>query len=210
MHILVIDTATKHLSISLISIRLGFSIACYTEKEDENSHARKINLAIQDLLNDKKLDWKDITAIALNEGPGSFTGLRVGSSTAKGLCFALDIPLIPICGLAAYGKYLYSIKAKDITDVFVLMDARRGNYFYSEINYLNQESKAHFLHISEIEAKIDLSLNPWIYYLEKEAEIKLGAKNLTAEVMQKWSNKDFANIRNFEPQYLVNNYLTKK
>lgn len=185
-------------------------MASYIEKEEENSHARKINLVIQDLLKGANLEIKQISAIAVNEGPGSFTGLRVGSSTAKGLCFALDIPLIAICGLAAYGKYLYEKKTDDITDVFVLMDARRGNFFYSHINQIQQESRAHFKHIADIEAEINLSFKPCIFYWEKEKEIELSAGDLIKEVLEKWNNKDFVDIRDFEPEYIVNNYITKK
>jgi len=210
VHILIIDTASKHFSLSLIDILSGNSVASYLEKDDENSHARKINLTIKNLLLSRKLNMSTLKAIALNEGPGSFTGLRVGSSTAKGLCFALDIPLISICGLVAYGRYLYSKKDLDIQDVFVLMDARRGNYFYSEINDLNQESIAQFNHITEIETRIYLSRKPWIYYLEKDYEMNLSAENLTDEVLKKWLNKEFVDIRIFEPKYIVNNYLTKK
>lgn len=185
-------------------------MASYIEKEEENSHAKKINLVIHDLLKDANLEMKQISAIAVNEGPGSFTGLRVGSSTAKGLCFALDIPLIAICGLAAYGKYLYEMRAEDITDVFLLMDARRGNFFYSHINQKQQDSQANFKHITDIETEIYLSRKPWIFYMEKENEIELSALELKNEVLEKWNNKDFVDIRNFEPQYIVNNYITKK
>lgn len=210
MYILVLDTAAKRLSVSLLDVLSKRRVASYIEKEEENSHARKINLVIQDLLKEANLEMKQISAIAVNEGPGSFTGLRVGSSTAKGLCFVLDIPLIAICGLAAYGKYLYEKKTDDITDVFVLMDARRGNFFYSHINQIQQESRAHFKHIADIEAEINLSLKPWIFYWEKENEIELSAGDLVKEVLEKWNHKDFVDIRNFEPQYIVNNYISKK
>jgi tRNA threonylcarbamoyladenosine biosynthesis protein TsaB len=210
MYILVIDTATKRLSVSLIDIRSRINIAYYIEKEEDNSHAKRINLVIQQLLKENQIELKHLSAIALNEGPGSFTGLRVGSSTAKGLCFALEIPLITICGLTSYGKHLYSIKADDITDIFVLMDARRGNYFYIETNAFQQYSTAKFDHISNIESRIYLSKKPWLVYLEKEEELELGAICLISHVLEKWERQQFADIKSFEPQYIVNNYEKKK
>lgn len=179
------------------------------EREDENSHARKINVAIQDVLQDANIEINQISAVAVNEGPGSFTGLRVGSSTAKGLCFALDIPLIAICGLASYGKYLFELESENVTDVFVLLDARRGNYFYSHINQNKQESQAYFKNLIDIEVEISNSPKPWIIYLEKENKIELNARILTKEVLEKWNAQEFADIRHFEPQYIVNNYLSK-
>ena len=209
MYILVLDTATKRLSVALMEISSKRIIASYMEREDENSHARKINVAILDLLKEANIEMNQLSAVAVNEGPGSFTGLRVGSSSAKGLCFALDIPLIAICGLAAYGKYLFELESENVTDVFVLLDARRGNYFYSHINQNKQESQAYFKHIIDIEAEISSSSKPWIIYLEKENKIELNARILTNEVLEKWNAKEFADIRHFEPQYIVNNYLSK-
>lgn len=210
MYILILDTATKRLSASLLDVLSEQTLAYYKETQDENSHARKINMVIQDLLIQAKIEIKQLSAIAVNQGPGSFTGLRVGSSTSKGLCFALDIPLIAICGLTAYVKYLYEVKATDVTDIFVLMDARRGNYFYSHLNHCRQLSPALFKHITDIETDIYLSRNPWVYYLEKENDIELSAKDLTKAVLEKWKNKDFVDIRSFEPEYIVNNYISKK
>ncbi|MCE2963163.1 MAG: tRNA (adenosine(37)-N6)-threonylcarbamoyltransferase complex dimerization subunit type 1 TsaB [Chitinophagales bacterium] len=210
MHILAIDTSTKCLSLSLIDISKENSIAHYIETEEENNHAKKINLSIQDILEKCEIKMENLSAIALNEGPGSFTGLRVGSSTAKGLCYSLDIPLINICGLGAYARFLYELRLNDYSDVFVLLDARRGNYFYSHFPFSNAEERANFGHISDIEAIIKRKQRPWIYYLDKDSEPPLSAKDLTLVIIEKWKQKVFVDIRNFEPQYIVNNYQTKK
>ena len=117
MYILAIDTSTKCLSLSLIDISKENCIAYYIEEEEENSHARKINLSIKDILEKCEIRMENLSAIALNEGPGSFTGLRVGSSTAKGLCYSLNLPLINICGLCAYARFLYELRVNDYSDV---------------------------------------------------------------------------------------------
>jgi tRNA threonylcarbamoyladenosine biosynthesis protein TsaB len=210
MYILAIDTSTKCLSLSLIDISKENCIAYYIEEEEENSHARKINLSIKDILEKCEIRMENLSAIALNEGPGSFTGLRVGSSTAKGLCYSLNLPLINICGLCAYARFLYELRVNDYSDVFVLLDARRGNYYYGHFSSSNAEEQASFGHISDIEVCMNRKQKPWIYYLDKDSEPILGAKDLTHVVMEKWKQKVFADIRNFEPQYIVNNYQTKK
>jgi tRNA threonylcarbamoyladenosine biosynthesis protein TsaB len=210
MYILVIDTSSKFLSLSLIDISKENCIAHYVETEEENSHARKINFSILDIIEKSQIEMEDLSAIALNEGPGSFTGLRVGSSTAKGLCYSLDLPLINICGLCAYAQFLYELRVDDFSDVFVLLDARRGNYYYGHFPSSDEEEQAKFGHISDIEASMNMKLKPWIYYLDKENEPHLSAKELTLVILEKWKQKAFADIRNFEPLYIVNNYQTKK
>ena len=92
--ILNIETSTKNCSVSLASE--GNIIALKELNEGNYSHAEKLHLFIQDVLNEAKVTIKDISAIAVSKGPGSYTGLRIGVSAAKGLCYALDKPLISI------------------------------------------------------------------------------------------------------------------
>lgn len=209
MYILVIDTATKHLSMALLDLDSKQCVASYIDGTDGYNHAKRISIAAAELLNKNNIDIKGLAAVAVNEGPGSFTGLRVGSSASKGFCFALDIPLIAVCGLATYGKYIYKLKHDMNHSVFVLLDARRGNYYYSEIDSIDQESIAAFDSLENIQLKIREKKSPFIYYLDSESELRLDAKALIEEVIQKWQNKDFVDIRSFEPKYIVNNYLTK-
>jgi len=208
--ILIIDTSTKKMSLALLDIESQVVLASYREEMEENSHARKINLAIIQLLEKTNKKFADLTAVAINEGPGSFTGLRVGSSTAKGICFALNTPLIAIPGLVAYGNYLYTEKADEVTDVFVLMDARRANYFYTHISESYQETISAFDSFENIEKEINQCQSPWLFYTDKMNGIELSAEKLKWAVLEKWKSKDFVNLTNFEPMYIVNNYLTKK
>jgi len=196
--------------LSLIHIEKGDSYN-YEDVNEENSHAKKINIAIQKLLLDANIGIEDLVAIAVNEGPGSFTGLRVGSSTAKGLCFALDIPLISINGLYAYGQCLREMKQnEEVSDIFVLMDARRENYYYAHVNHEHSESKALFDSIQNIKTKIRLCHRPFIYYIDKDNHLELSAKDLRKSAINKWREKQFQDIRSFEPIYIVNNYAVKR
>src|ERR1700753_1951651 len=96
--ILQIETATSVCSISLT--QNGSLLACM-EVEQRNVHAEKITVFIDEVLNTAHKSYTDIDAVAVSSGPGSYTGLRIGVSTAKGLSFALDKPLIAIETLAA-------------------------------------------------------------------------------------------------------------
>lgn len=210
MFIVIVDTASKSLSLAIIDVESESCVAEYIDKTNENSHAKKINTVLRDLLNQNQISLKNIVAIALNQGPGSFTGLRVGSSSAKGLCFGLNIPMIAVDGLAGYARYLYNLNEENISDAFVLMDARRDNYFYSHCGYNKLSSPAAFKNIREIDEEIKLCSQPMVYTIEDTAFPKLSASYLSASILTKWKNKDFEDIRFFEPEYIVNNYISKK
>lgn len=210
MIILILDTSTKKMSLALLDIESQAILATYQEETEENSHAKKINLAIIQLLDQTGHKFTDLSAVGINEGPGSFTGLRVGSSTAKGICFALNIPLIAISGLVAYANYLYSEKGDDVTDVFVLLDARRSNYFYTHISECSQEAIPAFNSIENIENEAKKCQHPRIYYIDKVDILQLSAEKLKMAVLEKWKSQDFVHLTSFEPMYLINNYLVKK
>lgn len=90
-------------SASICSVALGHrgSVVCIRESLAPNDHAAVIVKLIDGCLNEAQCSPEQLEAIAISQGPGSFTGLRVGVSAAKGLCFAYDIPLIAISTLSA-------------------------------------------------------------------------------------------------------------
>jgi tRNA threonylcarbamoyladenosine biosynthesis protein TsaB len=91
--ILQIETATKVCSAAIS--HNGVTIAL-KEESAQNIHAANLTLFIDEIMQAENLKYADLDAIAVSKGPGSYTGLRIGVSTAKGLCFALDKPLISI------------------------------------------------------------------------------------------------------------------
>lgn len=100
------------------------------ESEQPNQHSSSLTLLIQELLASQEKNIQDLSAIAVSEGPGSYTGLRIGVSTAKGICYAQDIPLIGISTLKAlYNGFLAetaSQKHYGPEDLFMpVIDARR-------------------------------------------------------------------------------------
>ena len=90
--ILCLETATTNCS---VAIAVDGEVKAIREENNQKfSHAEKLHVFIEEVLSEAKVDKKKLEAVAVSKGPGSYTGLRIGVSAAKGLCFALDIPLI--------------------------------------------------------------------------------------------------------------------
>ena len=79
----------------------GQLIHIVEEYSEKYIHAEKLTILIEQLMNDTNYNLKDLDAISIDKGPGSFTGLRIGVSTAKGLCYSLKIPLIAVDSLTS-------------------------------------------------------------------------------------------------------------
>ena len=92
-NILCIETATQVCSVALITDK---KIVALKESKEANSHSKFVTLMIDEMLCENNLNFSDLDAVAISKGPGSYTGLRIGVSTAKGFCYALDIPLISV------------------------------------------------------------------------------------------------------------------
>ena len=99
VYILHLETSTKVCSVAL-SLN-GELIAVKETEEDGYSHSENLTLFIQDVLNQATISIKQLSAVSVSSGPGSYTGLRIGVSTAKGLCYPLSIPLIAIDSLTS-------------------------------------------------------------------------------------------------------------
>ncbi|MCB2378930.1 tRNA (adenosine(37)-N6)-threonylcarbamoyltransferase complex dimerization subunit type 1 TsaB [Hymenobacter sp. BT635] len=92
----------------------------------EKSHSSHLGLLIQQLLDNTGATLKDLAAVAVSDGPGSYTGLRIGGAAAKGLCFALDIPLIAVSTLQALAHQVAAYTARAEEMLFCpMLDARR-------------------------------------------------------------------------------------
>ncbi len=118
-YILHIETATKVCSVALSNC--GEFIASKESISDGFIHSEALTLYIEEVLSEGKVTLSDLCAISISSGPGSYTGLRIGLSTAKGLCFALNIPLISIDTLSA----LMALVSSNERNIIPLLDARR-------------------------------------------------------------------------------------
>ena len=139
--ILCLETATPVCSVALNESCCTIALR---ETEGQNAHSEKITNFIREVMEVAKIDYSQLDAVAVSKGPGSYTGLRIGVSTAKGLCYAADLPLMAIDTLEAmaYGmktKLGSQIGEKDL--LIPMIDARRmevyAAIFDANLNKIN-------------------------------------------------------------------------
>ena len=118
-YILNIETATKNCSVSLA--KNGETILCKEIAEQGYSHAEKLHVFIEEIVKEANVNFFEIKAVAVSKGPGSYTGLRIGVSTAKGLSYALGIPLLAVDTLLALAKKMTINQGL----IIPMLDARR-------------------------------------------------------------------------------------
>jgi len=124
MNILALETSTAYESIALSSN--GQIVADVTTKA-KRTHSERLLPTVENLLAQIDMKPEDISGIAISIGPGSFTGLRIGLSTAKGLCFGLKIPLYVTSTLRSLANNVTSVSA----NICALMDAGRDEFYFS-------------------------------------------------------------------------------
>ncbi|MGX1025157.1 tRNA (adenosine(37)-N6)-threonylcarbamoyltransferase complex dimerization subunit type 1 TsaB [Flavobacterium sp. CS20] len=215
-YILSIETSTTNCSVALA--KNGQLIAMEEDDKKQYSHGEQLHLFIDKVIKQSDLKITDLNAIAISKGPGSYTGLRIGVSTAKGLCYALEIPLISISTLKILAKQVEQHQTQ--FPIIPMIDARRMEVYTSVFN-------SKFKTLSKVEAKILKSdsfqdyfdVNEKIYFIgngvSKFKEIcdnvKKGFfienKNPSAKQMCKLAdelflNKNFEDVAYFEPYYL--------
>ena len=127
--ILNIDTTTTNCSVSLSKDEE--TLILKEENDSGFSHAEKLHVFIKNVFEETDISPKNINAIAISKGPGSYTGLRIGVSTAKGLCFSLDKPLIAISTLKALA---HQVLAEENALIIPMLDARRMEVYSAIYN----------------------------------------------------------------------------
>ncbi|PHX91661.1 MAG: tRNA (adenosine(37)-N6)-threonylcarbamoyltransferase complex dimerization subunit type 1 TsaB [Flavobacteriales bacterium] len=135
--IILIESSAEFPSIGLISLD-GRSLY-HEEGSGFHSHAEMLPEMVQRAVafaRESLVDGGRLLAVALNEGPGSYTGLRIGSSMAKGLCYGLKIPFIAVSGFESLAMAALA-KKPQCEDVWVLMDARRDEVYACNVHHKN-------------------------------------------------------------------------
>ena len=222
--ILQIETATTVCSVALA--RDG-EVVAFKQVDQRNAHAEVITVFIDELLAASGCNYSNIDAIAVSCGPGSYTGLRIGVSTAKGLCFALDKPLIAIETLEsmALGVIAEGIE----TDMLLcpMIDARRMEVYTAIFNSKGKNIKPTAAEIIDENSFADILQDNKILFFgdgaEKCREILShnpnaqfltgfinSATHLTKKAEEKFMAKDFEDVAYFEPYYLKDFIAGKK
>lgn len=209
--ILNIETATKNCSVAIA--KNGETILCKEIAEEGYSHAEKLHVFIEEAIAEAGITVQDLTAIAVSQGPGSYTGLRIGVSAAKGLCFALNIPLIAVDTLQTLASQAKIANGK----IIPMLDARRMEV-YSEVFNANLEVER------EIQAEVITEdsfkdITETIYFvgdcadkckavLTKDSfvfleEIKYPSASAMSKIsFDKYQKSDTVDVAYFEPYYL--------
>ncbi len=219
--ILNIETATKNCSVSLA---VNAKIITVKQEMNENySHAEKLNVFITELFQNNKHSIKDLDAVAVSKGPGSYTGLRIGVSTAKGLCYALGIPLISVSTLKAMA---FGMAKKEDSDLYCpMIDARRMevyNAFFDEMNNEIRGVQADIINKNSYKKKLE---NKVLFFGDGALKCKKIIKHKNARFIdgifpsseymstlsfQKFKKKEFEDVAYFEPFYLKDFVAGKK
>jgi len=175
--ILNIETATKNCSVSIA--KDGNIVALKELNDGGYSHAEKLHEFIKEVAVVANIKLSDLSAVAVSKGPGSYTGLRIGVSAAKGLCFALDIPLISINTLQSLAQ---SISIQE-GYIIPLLDARRMEVYSAVYNEKHESCR-------EVLAEI-IAENSFEYYLEKNKVHFLGDGADKCKGIMKHPNAEF-------------------
>ena len=211
-YILNIETSTTNCSVSLS--KEGETLVLKEDNSKDYSHAERLHVYIDEVLKEAEMLLQDIDAIAVSKGPGSYTGLRIGVSTAKGLCFSVDKRLISISTLEALA---HQVKTNEGV-IIPMLDARRMEV-YSAIFDNNFNS------LREIQAQI-LDESSFVEYLEQGKVFFVGngvektktlinhpnavfvegklpsANEMSLLAYNKYKKSDIEDVAYFEPYYL--------
>lgn len=216
--ILQIETSTTSCSVALA--KDGFVLSAKSINQ-RNIHAEVITVFIGEILAANKLTFEELDAVAVSSGPGSYTGLRIGVSTAKGLCFSLDKPLIAVETLHAMAAG-YLSRIKEVSGEFLLcpmIDARRMEVYTALFDQqLNQLKTTSAEIIDEESFKQHLDQHKIVFFGDGAAKCKavLGhhvnavfidnflnqAEDLTSIAAKKMELQQFEDVAYFEPFYL--------
>lgn len=212
--ILQIETATTVCSVALSE---NGNVLAYKEIQQRNVHAEVITLFIDEVLKMANKQYNELNAVAVSCGPGSYTGLRIGISVTKGLCYSLDIPLIAIETLEAMADGMQT----GIDEVLFcpMIDARRMEVFTAVFDADGNQIKATSAEIIDQDSFSDLlKTNKIIFFGDGAAkcsdvlggspnaqiipDFQNSALHLTKKATEKFQAKDFEDTAYFEPYYL--------
>jgi len=222
-YILCIETSTNICSVALSQDR---KLLTARQDNEGNSHANRLTVLIEQIFNDAAvpIDMEKIDAVAVSSGPGSYTGLRIGVSTAKGLCFALDKPLISLTSLSVLAwpvvRDMADGQAESNSWFCPMIDARRMEVYTTmfdqnmelkretHADVVDQESYRSILDTRKVfffgngAEKCKAPLNhPNAFFPRDEGPL---ARNMTTLAFDAYDKENFEDVAYFEPFYLKN------
>lgn len=207
----------------ICSVALSQEKSIIQEKyiDKPNSHSVYLAPFVNEVLNNATMSINELDGVVISDGPGSYTGLRIGSSLAKGICLGADIPLMAVSTLKGLAQKALN-DYPSVDQAIALVDARRSDAYIGVYNQqLKPIIKEQFITINS-ELKIEKSnavvvgsgAMKFINELDVKKELKhsesvLYAKDLLDEAMLKWAKQDFVDLTSYEPNYIKSVFVTK-
>ncbi|MDB4107752.1 tRNA (adenosine(37)-N6)-threonylcarbamoyltransferase complex dimerization subunit type 1 TsaB [Bacteroidia bacterium] len=191
--------------------------------QEKNSHSTYLASFVDEVLQRSSFKVSDLDAVVIGGGPGSYTGLRIGCSLAKGLCFGANIPLIACSNLQALAVSALEM-SPELEQVITLIDARRMDAYVAVYDAkLDIVKNEHFatldsqLGVDYIKGNTGLvgsGATKWIEEFDVGCavcftESALYARNLLPEATKKWLSKSFEDVAYYEPNYIKSVFVTK-
>jgi tRNA threonylcarbamoyladenosine biosynthesis protein TsaB len=225
--IICLETATNLCSVALCD---SAGVISLRESNDSRTHASMLTLFIIEILKENGINASDLEAIAVSKGPGSFTGLRIGVSAAKGIAYAASIPLIAIettflmfRGMVQ-GKY--GEKGADVSKLFCpMLDARRMEVYYAiydssgntvksisadvitEASFNDIPESRKIIFFGDGAAKCrEVIKRPNVYF---DDDFRISASHMCSPAFKALNNHQFEDVAYFEPFYLKD-FITSK
>ncbi len=219
--ILIIETSTEVCSVALT---IDGILTDLKESKEGQNHARLVTVFAEELLKRNNVKPDELVAVAVSKGPGSYTGLRIGVSTAKGICYARHIPLIAIGTLEAMARHViqnrkfYNIKDDKPTLFCPMIDARRMEVFsmlYSEDGSVVNPITA--IIVEEMFLSAELATNQVVFFGNGSgkcrnilhsanalfiSDLDASAKYMCDLVWKLYNKNQFEDVAYFEPFYL--------
>ncbi|TWI02292.1 tRNA threonylcarbamoyladenosine biosynthesis protein TsaB [Flavobacterium tiangeerense] len=216
-YILNIETATKNCSVSLA--KDGVTILCKEIAEEGYSHAERLHVFIEEIFKESGYNIKDLSAVAVSQGPGSYTGLRIGVSAAKGLCFALDIPLIAIDTLETLaaqakinkGLIIPMIDARRMEVYSAIFDSKLEKKREVQAQIIDENSfnelQDDLYFVGDCTVKCKSVLNKSNHFF-LETLVFPSANEMSFLSFEKFKINDIVDVAYFEPYYLKDFMIT--
>ena len=213
-YILNIHTATET---AIVNLTKEGEVLETLINDDTKQHAAFLHTSIREILQTRKIDIKKLDAIGVSSGPGSYTGIRVALSAAKGLCFALNIPLITFNSLELLARSA-AYFVKDINALYCpMIDARRMEVFTAVYNYTLQELIRPSAIVLDENSFVDiLNLNEVYFSGSGSPKFKninnsvnsffinapVSTESLTEISWEKFKKNEFENLTDTKPLYI--------
>jgi len=225
--LLLIESGTNVCS---VAISVNEQVVGLKESSDERAHAAQLTVFVDHLIKETGITIPQIDAIAVSKGPGSYTGLRIGVSAAKGICYAADKPLISIGSLDSmtYGAsklYQSMVKEQGIDLICPMIDARRMEVYSALYDTTNKRiSVVEALVVDELTFKDRLDSNRILFLGNGATKCKEvinhpnaffvddfspSAQYMIPLALNALANKVFEDVAYFEPYYLKDFVATK-